>query len=155
MNRKTSIFASILSLVLIISVLAMPISAFDQPFMKAAKTNLNQAKGNLNKATADKGGHRNKSLGLVNDAIEAVNKGIAYDRRNSRENFNADEIFAASETASGDQPFMQKAKDNLQQALDNLQKATADKGGHRNKAIDLVKEAIAEVNKGINFDRSN
>ena len=44
---------------------------------------------------------------------------------------------------------MQKAKDNLQEALSNLNKATADKGGHRNKAIDLVKEAIEQVNKGM------
>ena len=135
-----------------ISLLATPV---DQPFMKAAKTNLNQAKGNLNKATADKGGHRNKARGLVDSAVAHVNKGIAYDRRNGREDFDADEIFAASETVSADQPYMQRAKDNLQQALNNLNKATADKGGHRNKAIDLVKDAINEVEKGIKYDRRN
>lgn len=152
MKKIRSVFALLFSLVLTVSLFAITV---DQPFMKAAKTNLNQAKGNLNKATADKGGHRNKALGLVNDAIEQVNKGIAYDRRNGRENFDADEIFAGSEPVSSDQPWMQRAKDNLQQALGNLNKATADKGGHRNKAIDLVKDAIEQVNKGIAFDRRN
>lgn len=152
MKKTRSIFVLVISVFFTVSLLAAPV---DQPFMKAAKTNLNQSKGNLNKATADKGGHRNKALGLVNDAIEQVNKGIAYDRRNGREDFDADAIFNASEPISADQPWMQKAKDNLQEALGNLNKATADKGGHRNKAIDLVKEAIDEVNKGIKYDRNN
>lgn len=152
MKKTKSIYALTLSLILTISVFAISV---DQPFMKAAKTNLNQAKGNLNKATADKGGYRNKALGLVKAAIDEVEKGIKYDRRNGTENFNENEIFADSETVSTDQPYMQKAKDNLQEALSNLNKATADKGGHRNKAIDLVKEAIEQVNKGIAFDRKN
>lgn len=152
MKKTKSIFALILSVILTISVFAISV---DQPFMQAAKTNLNQAKSNLNKATADKGGYRNKALGLVKEAINEVEKGIKYDRRNGTENFDASEIFTDSETGSTDQPNMQKAKDNLQEALGNLNKATADNGGHRNKAIDLVKEAIEQVNKGIAFDRKN
>lgn len=50
-----------------------------QPMMKAALVNLNQAKNNLQNATADKGGHRVKALELVNQAIEQVEKGIAFD----------------------------------------------------------------------------
>lgn len=34
-------------------------------------------------------------------------------------------------------------------------KATADKGGHRVKAIQLTKDAIDEVKKGIAFDNKN
>ncbi len=151
-KKMNSVFALLVGLVLTISLLALPI---DQPFMKAARNNLNQAKGNLNKATADKGGHRNKALSLVNDAIAQVNKGIAYDRRNGREDFDEADLFGNSEPSSPDQPFMKKAKVNLEQALNNLQKATPDKGGHRNKAIDLVKDAINQVEKGIAFDRRN
>lgn len=152
MKKLRSVFALVIGLSFVITLLAAPV---DQPFMRAAKTNLNQAKANLNKATADKGGHRNKALGLVKDAIDQVEKGIKFDRRNGSEDFDVNQIFVDSEPASPDQPFMQRAKDNLQQSLSNLNKATADKGGHRNKAIDLVKEAIAEVNKGISFDRKN
>lgn len=152
MKKLSSIFMLAISFALTVNILAISI---DQPFMESAKVNLNQAKNNLNKATADKGGHRNKAKDLTNQALSEVNQGIRYDRRNGQENFSIDEVFTGVETSSADQPYMEKAKKDLEQALDNLKKATADKGGHRNKAIDLVKEAIDEVEKGIKYDRRN
>ncbi|MBX7170394.1 MAG: hypothetical protein K1X72_05505 [Pyrinomonadaceae bacterium] len=152
MKKLNSIFMLAISFALTVNILAI---SLDQPFMESAKVNLNQAKNNLNKATADKGGHRNKARDLVNQALREVNEGIRYDRRNGNENFAVDEVFTGFETSSADQPYMEKAKKDLEQALDNLKKATADKGGHRNKAIDLVKEAIDEVEKGIKYDRRN
>ncbi len=50
------------------------------------------------------------------------------------------------------QPHMKSALNSLEGALGQLEKATADKGGHRVKAIDHVKQAIAEVKAGIAFD---
>ncbi len=50
------------------------------------------------------------------------------------------------------QPHMRSALGSLEAALGQLQKATPDKGGHRVKAIDLTKDAIEEVKKGIAFD---
>ena len=47
---------------------------------------------------------------------------------------------------------MRSALGSLEAALGQLQKATPDKGGHRVKAIDLTKDAIEEVKKGIAFD---
>lgn len=58
-------------------------------------------------------------------------------------------------TVSADQPRMQSALRNLEQARGDLQNATADKGGHRVRAINLVNQAISEVNAGIRFDRRN
>lgn len=52
-----------------------------QPQMGAALRNLKEARENLNRATADKGGHRARALELVNEAIDQVEKGMAYDRR--------------------------------------------------------------------------
>jgi hypothetical protein len=48
----------------------------DQPHMQAALSALQSARDSLNRADADKGGHRVKALGLVNDAISEVQKGI-------------------------------------------------------------------------------
>ena len=48
----------------------------DQPHMQAALSALQNARDSLNRADADKGGHRAKALGLVNDAISEVQKGI-------------------------------------------------------------------------------
>ncbi|HNC42621.1 MAG TPA: twin-arginine translocation signal domain-containing protein [Acidobacteriota bacterium] len=54
-----------------------------------------------------------------------------------------------------DQPHMDAALDALQTAKRELDKATPDKGGHRNRAQNLVDKAIAEVQKGIRYDRRN
>jgi hypothetical protein len=58
---------------------AMPAMA-DQPAMEAALRNLQQARADLLAATPDKGGHRVKALRAVDEAIEQVRKGMAYDR---------------------------------------------------------------------------
>ena len=59
---------------------------------------------------------------------------------------------SAGEAGAENQPHMRAALNSLQTAKNQLQAATADKGGHRAKAIDLVNAAIAEVNRGIAFD---
>lgn len=61
-------------------------------------------------------------------------------------------LTGATDRTEEKQPHMRGALNHLNQALDQLQKATADKGGHRAKAIDLTKSAISEVNAGIAFD---
>lgn len=53
------------------------------------------------------------------------------------------------------QPNMKEALEHLQKAKESLKNATADKGGHRAKAIDLVDKAIEQVEKGIKFDNKN
>jgi len=121
----------------------------DQPFMKAARGDLNTARSELQKATPDKGGHRVKAIGLVNSAIAEVNAGIAFDRRHNHATLRVEELFA-----SPDQPHMQTALVALESAKNNLQRATSDKGGHRAKAIDYVKDAIDEVKKGIEAGRN-
>lgn len=45
--------------------------------MLAARDHLNAAYAQLNLATADKGGHRVKAMGLVQQAINEVNMGIS------------------------------------------------------------------------------
>ncbi|HEX3146412.1 MAG TPA: hypothetical protein VHQ64_20725 [Pyrinomonadaceae bacterium] len=111
----------------------------DQPFMEAARTDLQRARGELQLATRDKGGHRGKAVNLVSQAIGQVTAGIDYAKRHNH--------------AAPDQPHMQAALDALRSAQTNLEKATADKGGHRAKAMDLVKQAIDEVKLGIEAGR--
>ena len=49
------------------------------------------------------------------------------------------------------QPHMASAKSDLQSALNQLNASTPDKGGHRDNAISLVKQAITQVNAGMNY----
>jgi len=57
--------------------------------------------------------------------------------------------------AYADQPHMMAARDHLRAARAELQAADPDKGGHRVKAIERVDQAIAEVDRGIEYDRSH
>ena len=55
--------------------------------------------------------------------------------------------------ALGAQPHMDAALALLQNARTELNQAEANKGGHREKAMALVDEAIGEVRAGIAFAR--
>lgn len=50
------------------------------------------------------------------------------------------------------QPEMTAAIQHLREAQQNLSQASHDKGGHREKALQFVKQAIAEVEAGIRYD---
>ena len=50
------------------------------------------------------------------------------------------------------QPEMRAAMEHLREAQRNLNAASHDKGGHRLRALDLVNQAIAEVQKGMEYD---
>jgi hypothetical protein len=57
--------------------------------------------------------------------------------------------FAFADAAN--QPHMAAALTALTTAQTELNAAEKDKGGHREKALELVNKAIEQVNKGINF----
>jgi hypothetical protein len=50
------------------------------------------------------------------------------------------------------QPDMAAALQHLSEAKQNLESASHDKGGHRAKALQLVNQAIAETQAGIQYD---
>jgi hypothetical protein len=52
--------------------------ARQEPHMSAALGHLQQAKAELEKATPNKGGHREKAIQLVDQAIQQVQAGEAY-----------------------------------------------------------------------------
>jgi hypothetical protein len=55
--------------------------------------------------------------------------------------------------ATAAQPHMFAAMDHLRLARKELNLAVADKGGHREKALELVRSAIDEVQAGIDYAR--
>jgi hypothetical protein len=58
-------------------------------------------------------------------------------------------------TAYAVQAHMVNARNDLQQSLTELQRADPDKGGHRDQAINLVQQAINQVDQGIQFADGN
>lgn len=157
-NQVSRIFVSLLGVVLSVSLLAVPVRA-DQPRMQAAKSDLENALKYLRRASADKGGHREKAIELASKALTAVNNGIEYDRthitirprRNS--DFDEDNLLAISTPL--DQPNMVLARDFLKNAYANLNRASADKGSYRVDAMNLIRDAIVEVDAGIEYDRTH
>ena len=135
-----------LFMILILSAIGYAVSP-DQPYMRAARTELQQARAQLQRATHNKGGHRVKAIEYINLAIGQVNLGMRFDRRNHHVESSATEMNRLG--ASLDQPHMERALDLLRQARSDLERATSDKGGHRVKAIGYVNQAIDEVKKGI------
>jgi hypothetical protein len=68
------------TLVLVLGFTTMRVvNAEPQPHMRAALVSLRAAKGQLEKASHDKGGHRVRAIGLIDQAIAEVEKGIAFD----------------------------------------------------------------------------
>jgi hypothetical protein len=62
---------------------------------------------------------------------------------------------AVREASAEKQPHMTAALGQLEAALASLQKATADKGGHRVKAMELTRSAISETKAGIDHDNKH
>ena len=140
--KRRMIFGALL----LLSTVAIAGAVPDQPFMQNARADLQTAKRELQLATPDKGGHRVKAIEFVNSAIAEVNAGIGYDRRHNHASvLTVEDLF----TAVPDQPHMDRAKLALESAKNNLERATADKGGHRVKALEFVNAALDEVNRGI------
>ena len=152
-------FVFTLGAILSVSLLTLPARALDQPRMQAAKSDLENAMKYLRKASADKGGHRERAMDLVSQAMTAVNKGIDYDRTHitirPRRNSHADSNHRLAISVLPDQPNMVTAKSYLNSALGNLNRASADKGGYREQAQSLVRGAINEVDAGIEYDRTH
>jgi hypothetical protein len=57
--------------------------------------------------------------------------------------------------ALADQPRMEEALAHLERAREALKHASSDKGGNRADAVRAVEKAIAEVKRGIEYDRKN
>jgi len=56
-------------------------------------------------------------------------------------------------TTSADQPHMQAALAALREARHELEVAERNKGGHRERALELVDKAISQVKEGIEYAR--
>ena len=80
MRRGALLFVFLLMLTLIGGYLIGCASASGQPHMNAALDELRAARQELEAAVTDKGGHRAKAIGLVDDAITEVEAGIEYAR---------------------------------------------------------------------------
>ena len=52
---------------------------------------------------------------------------------------------------AADEPHMRAALEHLREAREQLERATPNKGGHREKAIEMIDRAMEQVRAGIEF----
>ena len=64
-------------------------------------------------------------------------------------------VAQSSQSRPENQPEMQSALSHLRKAQSALEAGSHDKGGHRVKALKLVKDAINEVQAGIQHDNTH
>ena len=100
MKKTTAVLGLLVAVMFASFVSAKPV---DQPRMQAAKSDLLSARAQLMQADHNKGGHRTKAINFINQAVAAINRGIAFDRRNnhaSADHPTSSCLLAATMTAS-------------------------------------------------------
>jgi hypothetical protein len=127
-----------------------------QPKMQAALEALQHAHGEATAASPNKGGHREKAISLIQQAMDSVNAGMQYAAAHANE-MGPEQGPADPESVDddvkggGNQPHMSEAVVSLRQARKQLKQAKHDKGGFRAQAIQLTQQAIDELKAGIKF----
>jgi hypothetical protein len=64
-------------------------------------------------------------------------------------------VAVSASPASAYQGNMERAIGELYDALGSLREATSDKGGHKANAMNLIQQAISEVQAGIDYAAAN
>jgi hypothetical protein len=80
MNRRSILLPGVFILLLILGYLAGCATGGGQPHMQAAMDSLRTARNELNAAESNKGGHRERAITLINDAMDQVQQGIDFAR---------------------------------------------------------------------------
>jgi hypothetical protein len=64
-------------------------------------------------------------------------------------------LFAQTRHMARHEPHMSAALGHLQQAREELQRAAPNKGGHRARAMELVNQAIQQIQEGEQYDEQH
>jgi hypothetical protein len=143
-------------LVALVAGLGLPLAAQadEQPHMRMAHLDLKLAKLSLESAKSNKAGHRVKAITIIEEALKEVHEGIVFDNTHNgaaedkKEDQDAQDRLAKI-PKDEHQHWMKAADQALNDARTELQAATEDKGGHRVKALELIKAAQDEIAQGM------
>ena len=78
MNRRSILVPGLFILLLLLGYLAGCASGGGQPHMQSAMDHLKSARNELNAAEVNKGGHRERAISLINDALDQVQRGMDF-----------------------------------------------------------------------------
>jgi hypothetical protein len=127
-----------------------------QPHMYATLKSLENASTALQAASPNKGGHRDRAMQMVQQATAEVRDGIAWADAHpedvgaplppSRQEPVPTEVRGAEK-----QQNMATALVALREARKQLMDAEGDKGGHREKALEIIEQAMRQIHEGIEY----
>jgi hypothetical protein len=80
MRRQILVFTLLVVITIVGGYVAGCASGSGQPHMSAALDQLQAARGELDAANSDKGGHKARAIGLIDEAIAQVQAGIDFAR---------------------------------------------------------------------------
>jgi hypothetical protein len=124
--------------------------------MHATLKSLDQAGSALQAASPNKGGHRERAMQLIQQAIAEVKDGIAWADAHPTEIGpplppSRPEPVPTEVKDAQKQQNMATALVALREARKQLMDAEGDKGGHRVKALEIIEQAMKQVHEGIEF----
>ena len=124
--------------------------------MQAAFVALQRADASLRRASPNKGGHRERAIELVRQAMGAVDAGMRYAAAHPTEVGGGEgpalpEPVDQNVPGAERQPHMAQAVVELREARRQLREAKADKGGYCVQALNLIQQALAQIWEGIRF----
>jgi hypothetical protein len=127
-----------------------------QPHMHATLKSLGDAANALQAASPNKGGHREKAMQMVQQAIAEVRDGIAYANAHPSEIGkplppSRPEPVPTQVAGAEKQQNMATALVALREARKQLMDAEGDKGGHRVKALEIIEQAMRQIHDGIEW----
>jgi hypothetical protein len=129
--------------------------AVDQPMIREAQQALQQARNELQQAAPQFAGHRDKALQYVSQAMQELNLAVQFAAQRGTANpYSAanDQGYVQPMSSSGNDtgyPRMTNAQQALEQARNALQQAGSQFGGHKQRAIEQINQALQEINLGI------
>jgi hypothetical protein len=131
------------------SLLAYAADEPKHPHMHHALYELEKARVELKEAAHDFGGHREKALKAVDEAITQMGKALegAGDKYVAREPDK--DVYKKYEF----HPHIHHALHELREAHKELKEAKHDFGGHREKTLKDVNHAITQLEEALKFDK--
>jgi purple acid phosphatase-like protein len=129
--------------------------AVDQPMIRDAQQALEQARNELQQAAPQFAAHRDRALQYVNQASQELNLALQFAAQRGVVNPSSamnNQGYMQPMSSSGNDtgnPRMRNAQQALEQARSALQQAGAQFGGHKQRAIDEINQALQEISLGL------
>ena len=129
--------------------------AVDNPMIRDAQQALEQARNELQQAAPQFAAHRDRALQYVNQASQELNLALQYAAQRGVVNPSSamnNQGYMQPMSSSGNDtgyPRMRNAQQALEQARSALQQAGAQFGGHKQRAIDQINQALQEIGLGL------